>query len=226
MYYKTKTKKMKKLVLMSALVIGSFGIKTADAQIGIHINLHLGSAPVYAPAVSQPVYDDFYYLPDVEAYYSVGENCYYYEDGDNWVSAAYLPGSYHNFDWRNARRFEIHAVRPYMQHNVYRQKFGGYVNRSDFYAKAYSTPGRFNNDQYRGRDHYDNRSGNNKHNDYNQGHNQNNYTQPGQGNYNRSGNNGQPSNYRDGQDRGNQHFAANKTGVVQDRQNTGRPNRF
>jgi hypothetical protein len=51
---------------MSAIVLGGLGIKQADAQFGIRINLHLGTHPVYAPAPpvdEQPVYDDYYYLP-------------------------------------------------------------------------------------------------------------------------------------------------------------------
>lgn len=276
---------MKKLILMSALVMGGLGIKTADAQLGIRINLHLGT-PVYAPqpveVADQPVYDDdYYYLPEVEAYYSVGEQCYYYQDGDRWISAAYLPGMYRNFDWRTAKRVEIRANRPYMHHDVYRGRFGGYVNRDDYYARAYPNRDRYNND--RGHEQYGNRDwnqnqnrGNDRRDDRNQngynqtpdrnrggytqpnqnqggynqpnpGRNQGGYTQPnqnqggqaqpsqgqgqqssGRGNgQNRGGdNNSQPTNHSGGQDRGgnvNEHFAANKMGVVQDRGNFARP---
>jgi hypothetical protein len=276
---------MKKLILMSALVMGGLGIKTADAQFGIRINLHLGTHPVYAPApvVEEPVYDDddYYYLPEVEAYYSVSEHSYYYQDGDRWISAAFLPGRYRDYDWRNAKRFEIHANRPFMHHDVYRGKFGGYGNRNDYYARAY--PGRDLNYNDRGREQYDNRDNrggqNNQNrggfdrrddrnqNGYNQapdrnqggqqqssGRNQGGYNQPGQGqnqggqqqnpSRNQGGNNGnsqpaqgqqeqggnnsQPANHTGGRDRGsftgNDHFAQNKMGVVQDnRQDIGRP---
>lgn len=269
---------MKKLIIISAMVLGGLGVKTANAQIGIRINLHLGGQPVYVPAPEpvEPVYDDYYYLPEVEAYYSVGEHCYYYQDGNRWISAAYLPGMYRNYDWRTSRRFEIHTNRPFMQHDVYRGKFGGYSNRADFYARAY--PGR---DRYdRGREQYgnrdwnqSNRGGYDRHDDrdrnngysqpepnrnqggygqpnqgqnnggYNQqnpGRNQGGYNQPSQGQnqggYNQGGNqqqpsrgqgqqggrgngNNQPTNH--GQDRGGnngveQHYAANKMGMIQD----------
>ena len=150
---------MKKLILMSALVMGGLGIKTADAQLGIHVNLRFGT-PVYAPApvvVNEPVYDDYYYLPEVEAYYSVGEHCYYYQDGDRWISAAYLPGRYRNFDWRTAQRYEIHSNRPYMHDDVYRNKYGR-NDRSDVYARGrFDNHDRSNNDAYPGRN--DNRGG-------------------------------------------------------------------
>ncbi|QKJ29991.1 hypothetical protein HQ865_09555 [Mucilaginibacter mali] len=269
---------MKKLIIISAMVLGGLGVKTADAQIGIRINLNLGSHPVYTPApepvvVNEPVYDDYYYYPEVEAYYSVAEHCYYYQDGDRWIAAAYLPGMYHNFDWRTARRFEIRTNRPFMHHDVYRGRFGGYVNRADFYARAYPGRDRYDRDPYRGREQYGNRGWNQSNrndydrrddrdrggrdNNYNQpqpdrnqggygqgqnnggynqqnpGRNQGGYGQPGQnqgGNQQPSrgeqgagrgngGNNGQPTNH--GQDRGGnngveQHYAANKMGMIQD----------
>lgn len=121
---------MKKLIILSAMAVSGLIAQSANAQIGIHINLHLGGSPAYVEPA--PVYndDDYYYLPDVEAYYSVHENCYYYNDGYNWVSAAYLPGAYRNYDWRYARRIELRESRPYMRSEVYRSRYGGFEHRN------------------------------------------------------------------------------------------------
>jgi len=86
----------------------------------------------------QPVYDDndnvnvnddddYYYLPEVEAYYNVGAGCYYYNDGSRWVSCAYLPGAYRDYNWRTAVRYEVRAPRPFMHHDFYRSRWGGYA---------------------------------------------------------------------------------------------------
>jgi len=242
---------MKKLIIMSALVMGGLGVKTADAQIGIRVNLHFGGQPVYAPApppvINEPVYDDYFYLPEVEAYYSVGERCYYYNDGERWISAAYLPGRYHDFDWRSARRYEVRTNRPYLRHDVYRGKFGGYVNRDQFYARAYPGRGReqFDNrggfnrhDEERGRNQYDNRGGWNRDNDRNDnrndnypGRNQGGYDQPdrnqgqggynqpdrNQGGYNQGGNQSNPGRNQGGYGQPNQ----NQGGYGQPAQNQG-----
>lgn len=45
---------MKRLLFLSALIAESLTIHTADAQVGIHLNLNLGSRQVYASA-PQPV---------------------------------------------------------------------------------------------------------------------------------------------------------------------------
>jgi len=137
---------MKKLNLTLAILLGSLICGTAKAQVHVGIGLHFGSPVYYAPAPvvveRAPVYyrdddedddydggrryyNDYYYMPDVEAYYSVGRHCYYYNNGNAWVSATYLPGPYRNYSWRTSRRYAIHAYRPYLRNVVYREKFGG-----------------------------------------------------------------------------------------------------
>jgi hypothetical protein len=135
---------MKKLIILSAIAAsGLFYAKTADAQISIHLGVNIPVRRVYVPAQQPvivqetPVYDDdnvpasydddYYYLPEVEAYYSVPRHCYYYNDGNSWVTAAYLPGAYRNYNWRSAVRYEVRAPRPYMHHDMYRSRWGGYA---------------------------------------------------------------------------------------------------
>lgn len=167
---------MKRLAIISAIVLSGMFYNTASAQVRLHLGIRFGVPHVYVPprvavvASTPAVYnedvnyadndDDYYYLPDVGAYYSVPEQCYYYNNGDAWVSAAYLPG-YHNFDWRNARRFEVHASRPYMNDNFYRTKFGGAADRG--YVNTYR-----GNDGWNGRSYADNyRVEGRMHEDYN-----------------------------------------------------------
>ncbi|QXV64602.1 hypothetical protein INP83_16105 [Mucilaginibacter sp. 21P] len=131
---------MKRSVLLSAIIFGSLFYNSAKAQVSIHFGFNIPARPVYAPAPPpQPVdvyddddfddSDDYYYLPEVEAYYSVPRHCYYYMNSGQWVSAAYLPGAYRNYDWRSFRHYEIRASRPYFNHDVYRNRWGGDFNR-------------------------------------------------------------------------------------------------
>jgi hypothetical protein len=135
---------MKKLAILSAIAVGSLFIGKANAQVSIQFGIHIPAHRVYVPAPpppvveEQPVYDDndnvdvsadddYYYLPEVEAYYNVGAGCYYYNDGSRWVSCAYLPGAYRDYNWRTAVRYEVRAPRPFMHHDFYRQRWGGYA---------------------------------------------------------------------------------------------------
>jgi hypothetical protein len=104
-----------------------------------------------APAYNDNA-DDYYYLPDVDAYYDVNNQCYFYFDGDNWISAAYLPGEYRSYDWRSARRFEVRAARPYMHDDFYRSRFNGHQvagfahnNYRSGYNNGYANRGFSNN---------------------------------------------------------------------------------
>src|ERR1700743_468871 len=100
---------MNKLAILSAIAISGLFIKTADAQVRLHVGFNMGPVRVVYTqrpvVVQEPVYqepapdqayddsydDDYYYLPDVDAYYDVTAGCYYYNNGYDWVSTAYLP---------------------------------------------------------------------------------------------------------------------------------------
>ncbi|WP_074489137.1 hypothetical protein [Mucilaginibacter polytrichastri] len=181
---------MKNLAIIMAVGAGLLTVKTADAQIRLGVNLHFGNVGTRV-IVAQPVQDvsytnyddddDYYYLPDVEAYYDVSQQCYYYNDGEQWIHAAYLPGRYRNYDWRNARHYEVRAQRPYMRHDEYRTRFGGFDQRGGGFDNRYANRGGFDNH----RD--DNRGGFDNHRDDNRGWNGDNrggqFNAPNRGNY-------------------------------------------
>ena len=219
---------MKKLIILSAIAMSGLVYNTANAQVRLHFGFRFNTpriiyaaAPVVvaqAPVYEEPVqaYDqpaqvnddsdnDYYYLPDVDAYYDVNEQCYYYLDGDNWISAAFLPGAYHNYDWRNATRYEVRAPRPYLHNDFYRSKYNGHVAGSynNHNNGGYANQGYRNNDQ-----HFDNRG-------------EGGYSQPAQPNRNNEqrfdnrgqGGSTQPSNQNNGRQRdtrgGAEHFVQN-----------------
>lgn len=117
---------MKKLIFLSALITSSFFVKTADAQIGVHFNINLGPRPVYAPVPPPPpVADDYYYLPDAEAYYSVPEHVYYYQSEGRWVGSPRLAGRFEGYDYSRMRHYAINEPRPYLRNDYYRNHFNG-----------------------------------------------------------------------------------------------------
>jgi hypothetical protein len=133
---------MKKLILISAIALSGVFYNSASAQIRVHLGVNFGTPEVYVPsrvvvATPAPVEynepasydgdDDYYYLPDVDAYYNVNDQCYFYNNGGAWVSAAYLPGAYRDYDWRSVRHYEVRASRPYLRNDFYRARFNGAV---------------------------------------------------------------------------------------------------
>jgi len=166
---------MKKLLVLSAIAFGGLLYNTADAQITVGVNLGFRAQPVIynQPAVpATPAYgdgdDDYYYLPDLGVYYDVTDQCYFYFDGSEWISSAYLPGQYANYDWRNARRFEVRAFRPYLHDDFYRGRYNG--NRFENWDRDHYR----NNGGYADRDgdrHFD-RDRNDQRGEYNRGNDQ------------------------------------------------------
>ena len=63
-------------VLLAAL----FLVNISFAQIDVNINL--GSQPVWGPTGYD--YVEYYYLPDIEVYYSVPKNRFYYYENNKW----------------------------------------------------------------------------------------------------------------------------------------------
>ncbi|MGZ3945350.1 MAG: hypothetical protein ACXVJB_10425, partial [Mucilaginibacter sp.] len=131
---------MKKLILISAIALSGMFYNSASAQIRVHLGVNFSTPRVYIPArvvVATPApvaynepatyygNDDYYYLPDVDAYYNVNDQCYFYNTGGAWVSAAYLPGAYRDYDWRSVRHYEVRASRPYLHNDFYRTRFNG-----------------------------------------------------------------------------------------------------
>ena len=151
---------MKKVALISAIALGSLFYNNVNAQV-LQIGVRLGGGrPVVQASIATPVVavnysnaDQYYYMPEIDAYYSVYERSYYYNDGIRWVSAAYLPGAYRNYDWRTARYYEVRAHRPYMNANVYRERYSGRV-----YNQWDRRDNRFDNRNDRREVRFDNRN--------------------------------------------------------------------
>jgi len=167
---------MKRIALISAIAIsGLLFNNKADAQVRIHLGLNFAPRPVVYTAPARVVVDqsadyceptnydgdeDYYYLPEVDAYYSVPEQCYYYNDGGQWVTAEYLPGAYRDYDWRSARRYEVRAPRPFMHASYYRTRYSGVAFNGHWdrgYDRGYVNSYRGDRDHFNGNDRrYDN----------------------------------------------------------------------
>ena len=180
---------MKRIALISAIAIsGLLFNNKADAQIRIHLGLNFAPRPVVYAAPARVVvnsdyceptnYDgdeDYYYLPEVDAYYSIPDQCYYYNDGGEWVSAAYLPGAYRDYDWRHAQRYEVRAPRPFMHADYYRSRYNGIAFNGHWdrgYDRGYVNSYHVDRDHFRGDDRrFDNHSwgGDNRQFDRNRG---------------------------------------------------------
>lgn len=113
---------------MSVLVIS---MSSTQAQIKITTNI--GSQPLWAPVGYNHV--DYYYLPDVESYYSVPKQQYVYQDAGSWVYAKNLPSKYSNYDVYKGYKVVLNEPEPFLHFNddkVKYAKFKGYKEHQEF----------------------------------------------------------------------------------------------
>jgi len=116
---------MKKLVLFAAvLMVSLFGINNAKAQVSLNINI--GAQPVWGPTGYNHV--DYYYFPDINAYYYVPTAQYIYPNGGRWVWVSNLPAQYRNFDLYRAYKVVINEPKPYLRNNIYVTRYSKYKN--------------------------------------------------------------------------------------------------
>lgn len=110
---------MKKLFFVFTLIICSWLGSTAKAQVSFRVNI--SSQPIWGPVGYDHV--EYYYLPEIEAYYYVPRHRYVYLEGDRWVSRSYLPPRYRDYDLYHGRKVVINEPHPYWRHHEYRERY-------------------------------------------------------------------------------------------------------
>jgi len=117
---------MRYIFLVIAILIVSVSLQ---AQVGVRLNLNVGSQPVWGPSGYDHV--EYYYLPDIEAYYNVPQHKFYYNERGRWISRSQLPRRYRDYDFYNSYKVVVNERNPYRRHNVYRDQYASYKGRHD-----------------------------------------------------------------------------------------------
>lgn len=113
---------MKKLKLLALLGVILFASGTIEAQVSLSVNI--GTAPSWGPSGYSDV--DYYYLPDVEAYYDIRATQFIYLYDGRWIRSRYLPRQYRNYDLNNGYKVvlnDYHGSRPYTNFRSNRTRY-------------------------------------------------------------------------------------------------------
>jgi len=120
---------MKKIIVSCMLFACVLGVKNATAQVRFNLNVNIGSQPTWGPVGYDHV--EYYYLPDVEAYYYVPRHQFVYRSGSRWVFSSSLPGRYRNYDLNSGYKVVVNERDAYRNFDRDRSKYSGYRNRHD-----------------------------------------------------------------------------------------------
>ena len=147
---------MKTLKLIIAGIILLTSANTVQAQVSMNVNI--GTPPAWGPAGYSAV--DYYYLPDVEAYYDLRATQFIYFGGGKWIRSRNLPQRYRNYNLYNGYKVvlnDYHGSRPYSNFKTHKSKYyKGYKgkpqksigsNRSSS-NKTYKSNGHNGNDKH------------------------------------------------------------------------------
>jgi hypothetical protein len=106
-------------IIIALLMLIAFATK---AQVSVSVNV--GSPPLWGPAGYTEV--QYYYLPDVEAYYDVQTEMFIYYGGGVWIRRAYLPTRYRYYDLYNGYKVvltDYHGNEPYVHFKDHKIKY-------------------------------------------------------------------------------------------------------
>jgi hypothetical protein len=118
-------KKQKLSFLLCAVVCAVIALSSMSCGvIGLTygtISVNITDQPVWGPTG----YDhaDYYYIPDIDAYYSVSERQYIYRDGSSWIYGTSLPSRYSSYDPYHSYKVVINEEKPYQNNDSHRVKY-------------------------------------------------------------------------------------------------------
>ncbi|TDW96688.1 hypothetical protein [Dinghuibacter silviterrae] len=107
-------------IFVAALLTGGFF--TAHAQVQFSVNI--GLQPSWGPVGYSHV--EYYYMPDIDAYYCVPRHQYVYMDGGQWVFAPALPRRFGGYDVYRGYKVVINDPEPYRHCDEYRERYRRY----------------------------------------------------------------------------------------------------
>jgi len=117
---------MKKFLLVSALLIGmASSYSTIEAQVSLNVSINIGRQPAWGPVGYD--YVDFYYFPDINCYFNVNLELFYYFERGRWFSARYLPYAFRNYDLYGMYKVVLVGVaNPWIHNSIHIRDYGRY----------------------------------------------------------------------------------------------------
>jgi hypothetical protein len=130
---------MKKAIICAVFLLSAALFKNAAAQVRVNVNVNIGSQPAWGPTGYD--YVEYYYLPDIDAYYYVPNRQFVYLSGGRWIFSAYLPPAYRSYDLYSGYKVVINEPRAYRYYNQHKVKYAGYRgNHSQVFIRNSDEP--------------------------------------------------------------------------------------
>ncbi|MCG9793828.1 hypothetical protein [Flavobacterium algicola] len=115
--------KILKLVALSLLFFVSSAVQSQ-----VSVNVNIGPRPTWAPAEGYTTVD-YYYIPEVQAYYDTHSSVFIYLNGSSWVRAKNLPSRYSKYDINSCQKVVLKGYKgdkPYQHFDSHKKQYKAY----------------------------------------------------------------------------------------------------
>ena len=113
---------MKRIIL--AVIFGVASLSSISTKAQVNVSINIGAQPKWGPQGYSHV--DYYYLPEIESYYSVADRQYIYLNNGRWITSRNLPDRYRNYDLYKGYKIVMNTPKPYLSHSRNVQVYNNY----------------------------------------------------------------------------------------------------
>ena len=117
---------MRKLMMMICLLTT---VLCTNARAQTNNANNIMTQPLWGPAGYD--YVEYYYIPDIDAYYNVPGAQYIYLEKKHWITVKDLPLRFKNFNFYSAHKIVMNEPKPYMNYRANKLKFAQYKGQHD-----------------------------------------------------------------------------------------------
>ena len=121
-------KQSKLVILLCALVFVGIAVSSLNCMfpgtMSGRVGVNIYDQPVWGPEGYD--YAEYYYIPEIDSYYSVSEHQYIYRDGSTWRHSAMLPNTYSGYDPYHSYKVVINEDKPYMNNSNHQAQYNSY----------------------------------------------------------------------------------------------------
>lgn len=120
---------MRYIIVATCILLFLGGSAPLNAQVNVSVSFNVASQPVWGPVGYD--YVEYYYLPDIDVYYQVRGNRYYFYEKGGWIYRNSLPARYAKYDFYNSYKVVINEKYPWKKHKIHKKQFAGYKGKKD-----------------------------------------------------------------------------------------------
>src|SRR3970282_901572 len=109
---------------LKLIAVGIILLVSSTTQAQVSVSLNIGTAPSWGPSGYAEA--EYYYLPDVQAYFDIRASQFIYFGSGRWVRSRYLPRQYRNYDLYHGYKVvlnDYHGRAPYTHYKQQQAKY-------------------------------------------------------------------------------------------------------